>query len=386
MKNKTIVWMSAMILVAIAFGSFQYMSTPDQQQQAAMNGPAKTPVTTLTMESEVIDMTIELPGRTAAFTQSQVRPQVSGIIKERLFEEGSMVEKGQQLYQLDAARYEANLKSALANLQSVKANAKAVEAKYKRVLSLIEKSAVSQQDLDDVEAQLDQSKAAIAVAEAAVLLEKINVDYSKVYAPISGRIGRSNLTEGALVTASQAEALATITQLDPIYVDMQVSESDSISVQQKLNAGQTIEVFLNGDSTKGAKGTLAFSDVMVNETTGSVALRAVMDNEKGGLLPGLFVNATISLGEQEGLLLPQRATVREPSGDLVVWVVDQQNKAQPQTIQVSGAQGAYWVVKNGLKPGDQIVVEGYQKLSPGSEVMTSAWQPIANTAQNKNRG
>lgn len=386
MKNKTIVWVAAFILVAVVFGLYRYMLTPDQQQQTAMKGPVKTPVTTLKMESEVINMTIELPGRTAAFTQSQVRPQVSGIIKERLFEEGSMVEKGQQLYQLDAARYEANLKSAQANLQSAKANAKAIEAKYTRVLSLIEKSAVSQQDLDDVEAQLDQSKAAIAVAEAAVSLEKINVDYSKVYAPISGRIGRSNLTEGALVTASQTESLATITQLNPIYVDMQVSESDAMQVQQKLNEGQTIEVTLDGYESSDSKGSLAFSDVMVNETTGSVALRAVMDNDEGGLLPGLFVNATVYLGDQEGLLLPQRATVRNPSGDVVVWVVDQHNKAQPKTIQVSGSHGAYWVVKKGLKAGDQIVVEGYQKLSPGAEVMTTEWQPVANTARNRNRG
>ncbi len=386
MKNKTGIWFVLILATASGIWYYQNNSKTGQAAQSMAAGPVKTSVTTLTVKSEPVNLTISLPGRTAAFTQSQVRPQVSGIIKERLFQEGTMVTKGQPLYQLDAARYEANLKSAQANLQSAKANFKAIKAKHNRIKSLILKKAVSQQDLDDIEAQMDQAKAAISVAEAAVALEKINVDYSHVYAPISGRIGRSNLTVGALVTASQADSLATITQLNPIYVDMQASETDSILIQKILNSGQQIDVSLADNELGEVRGKLAFSDVMVSETTGSVGLRAVMQNDEGALLPGLYVNAEISLGEQESILVPQRATTRNAKGELLVWVVNDKNVANPQNIQVSRALGSNWVVTAGLQKGDSVVVEGYQRLGPGSEVEATEWQATSAKNQSNSRG
>ncbi|TDR16792.1 efflux RND transporter periplasmic adaptor subunit [Marinicella litoralis] len=381
MKNKIVL---LIIITLLAIAGYWIYSHYFNVTQSPQNGSAtimKVNVTAVEVHPEDVTMKIVLPGRTAAYKQSQVRPQVSGIIKQRMFKEGSLVEKGQQLYQLDGARYEANLRSAKANLQSAKANFKAIKARYNRILLLIEKKAVSQQDLDDVEAQLDQANAAISVAEANVALEQINVDYSHVYAPISGRIGKSNLTVGALVTAGQADSLATITQLDPIYVDMQVAGTESVWVQQQISSGAAIEVALKGQGYEAFTGVLEFSDVTVNETTGSVGLRALMDNSEGGLLPGLFVNAEINLGQQKHILVPQRATTRNPSGELVVWLVGPDNLAKPQVIQVNKAQGNSWIVTAGLKAGDRVVVEGYQKLQPGSEVIVSNWdhESVSNT-------
>jgi len=380
MKNKTVVILIILVLAVVGYWYYTNNHGQSEIQQSAPAGPMKVKVTAKEVFPQDVTLKIVLPGRTSAYKQSQVRPQVSGIIKERMFVEGSLVEKGQQLYQLDGARYEANLSSAKANLLSAKANYKAIKARYNRILLLLEKKAVSQQDLDDVEAQLDQAKAAISVAEATVDLEQINVDYTHVYAPISGRIGKSNLTVGALVTAGQAESMATITQLNPIYVDMQVAGTDSLWVQQQINSEAEIDVVLQGHGYENIKGRLEFSDVTVNETTGSVGLRALMENETGGLLPGLFVNAEISLPEQKHILVPQRATTRNSSGELIVWVVGPNKQANPKVIEVNKAQDNSWIVTGGLNAGDQIVVEGYQRLKPGSEVEVSVWEPALNSS------
>lgn len=374
MNKKTVLILTVLLLVIAGYWYYTNHFNQADMQQSGSAGPMKTKVSVIEVHPEAVTMKIILPGRTAAYKQSQVRPQVSGIIKERLFKEGSLVEKGQQLYQLDGARYAANLRSAKANLQSAKANFKAIKARYNRIQLLMEKKAVSQQDLDDVEAQMDQANAMISIAEATVALEQINVDYTHVYAPITGRIGKSNLSVGALVTASQFESMATITQLDPIYVDMQVAGTDSIWVQQQINSEAEIDVVLQGQGYANIKGILEFSDVTVNETTGSVGLRALMDNSAGGLLPGLFVNAEISLGQQQHILLPQRASTRNPAGDLIVWVVGENNQAYPQMIQVNKAQGNSWIVTGGLKAGDRVVIEGYQRLKTGAEVEATDWK------------
>ncbi len=366
-----------LMVIALAAGAYWYVSSNNSAtpNKSGYGQASSTSVTQLIVKSEPVMNQIKLPGRTAAFSQSQVRPQVTGIIKERLFQEGAMVEKGQPLYQLDDARYVANLSSAQANLQSARANFKATQARFKRIQSLLVKKAVSEQDLDDVEAELDQAEAAIAVAKANVELQKINVDYSHVYAPLSGKIGQSKLTVGALVTASQAESLAVITQLDPIYVDMQVSGEQAIGIQKKINQGEVIDVELAAiTGGENIRGVLEFSDVNVNETTGSVALRARFDNTDHALLPGLFVSAELSLGIQDAFLVPQRATTRTPKGDLVVWVIDSNNQAHPKTIQVNRALRDQWVVVSGLVDGDRIVMEGYQKLAPGAVVEASPWQ------------
>ena len=378
MKNKII---TISMLVLVSAGVWYYQSSQSGAAEPAQSptGPMKVNVTAHVVQSELIDMKMNLPGRTVAFQQSQVRPQVTGIIKERMFKEGALVEKGQQLYQLDDARYQANLKSALANLQSAKASFKSIQAKYNRIKSLVGSQAVSQQDLDDVEAQLDQAKAAIAVADASVALEKINVDYTRVKAPISGRIGKSNVTVGALVTASQSAVLTTITQLNPIYVDMQVSGAESVNIQKQINSDQKMAVELRDHDQ--SKGELAFSAVTVDESTGSVALRAVMDNSNEYLLPGLFVNADVLLGQQQQVLVPQRAATRNPAGDLMVWVVNSDNTVSPQIIQASLTHNNQWIVSSGLKSGDRVVVEGYQRLAPGTEVEFTPWNASAGQAQ-----
>ena len=382
MNKKTI---SAIVVAVIAVAGFFYYKNNSQDagsQQAYAGGKPVLKVSTAVMRTEPIMLTMTLPGRTSAFKQSQVRPQVTGIIKERLFKEGAYVEKGQQLYQLDDAQYTANLKSAEANLLSAEANFKATKSRYNRIKSLVAKNAVSQQDLDDVIAELDQAKAAISVAEAAVDLEQINVDYTHVYAPISGRIGKSNLTVGALVTASQSQALAVITQLNPIYVDMQVSGQQALWVQQQINTGAEIKVELTGlNRNQPPSGVLEFSDVNVNESTGSVGLRALMNNDDSTLLPGLFVNAEISLGERSGLLVPQRATTRTADGNLSVWVVDQNKQVNPRVLTVNRAEGNQWVVIDGLQDGEEIVIEGYQRLAPGVTVETSLWQNLSSSSQ-----
>ena len=374
MKNKTL-WAIAISAIAILAYWYFYSNQGDQAGQGGFpSGQQVTQVTAMVVEAQPVATTMNLPGRTVAYRQSQVRPQVSGIITERLFKEGSMVEKGQQLYQLDDARYAANLRSAQASLMSAKANLNTTQARYKRVKSLEQRQAISEQDLDDVVAQLDQAKAAIAVQEAAVALEQINVDYTHVYAPISGRIGKSNLTVGALVTASQEQSLAVITQLDPMYVDLQVSGEQAVMVQQQLSQNKVLEVLLSDvPGQEKVKGVLEFSDVNVNETTGAVGLRAVVDNLDKTLLPGLFVNAKVNLGEQNSILIPQQAAIRKSTGDLVVWVIESSHQVREQMIQVSHAQDNQWVVVGGLSDGDQIVIEGYQRLAQGAQVEATAW-------------
>ncbi len=335
-------------------------------------------VAVLEIVPQTIGFTRQLPGRVSPYRQSQVRPQVDGIITERLFEEGADVEKGQQLYQIDDARYKAALNSAKADLASAQANVKTVEAKTKRYKDLVKINAVSKQEYDDVKAQFDQANAAIAVAQAAVDVAQVNLDYTKVYAPISGRISRSFVTEGALVTANQAQYLATITQLDPVYVDMQQSGSEAINLRTRMSGKETIPVHLILDEKTGKdyphNGTLKFSEVTVDETTGSIALRALIPNPDDLLLPGLFVRATLDLGEDQVLLVPQRASVRTPEGRLTVWIVDENGTAQPRAIQVEQAYKDSWIVTDGVKTGDTIIVEGYQKVAPGASVSTVAWQ------------
>lgn len=349
-------------------------------QDAAGSAAARPPqaVAVLELKPQTVTFTQQLPGRISPYRQSQVRPQVDGIITARLFEEGADVEEGQQLYQIDDARYKAALNSARADLKSAEANLKTVEARARRYEELVKIDAVSQQEYDDVKAQLDQAKAAIAVAQAAVDTAQVNMNYTQVYAPISGRISRSFVTEGTLVTANQAQNLATITQLDPVYIDMQQSGSEAIHLRSRMMGKEIVPVHLILDEKTGKDyphdGTLKFSEVTMDETTGSIALRALMPNPDALLLPGMFVRATLDLGRDEVLLVPQRATIRSPEGGLTVWVVGEDGKAQPRPIQVEQAYENNWIVTDGLKTGDTVIVEGYQKVAPGAPVSPAPWQ------------
>jgi membrane fusion protein, multidrug efflux system len=380
---KKIILILIVLFLASAAGWYWWSSHQGGAQdggvgQAGMMGGGAPAVAVYEVKSHSVSLKYELPGRITPYRQSQVRPQVDGIIVERLFEEGANVEKGDQLYQIDDKRYAAALNSALADLESAKANVKKVESLANRYKELVKIDAVSQQEYDDAKAELDQAKAAIAVAEAAVDLAQVNLDYTKVYAPISGRISRSFVTEGTLVTANQQQFLATITQLDPVYVDMQQSGEIAIGLRARMLGKDSIPVTLTltekADVQYGETGTLKFSEVTVNETTGSIALRALMPNPDGLLLPGLFVRATLDLGEDEALLVPQRATIRNPKGGLTVWVLNENNEASPRPLQIEQAYEDNWIVTGGVEAGDQIVIEGYQKIQPGMAVTPSPWQ------------
>lgn len=380
MKMIIVAGLAIVITAWFMMSESSQMAGTDQMADPGMGAMPPTAVSTYTLKMEVINREEILPGRISAFRQAEIRPQVNGIITARLFEEGAVVQQGEPLYQIDDAPYKASLASANADLVSAQAILRAVTAKEARYEELIKTSAVSGQAYDDVKADLEKSIAAIAVAKAAIKVAQVNLDYTHVYAPISGRIGRSSVTEGALVTTNQSDNLATITQLDPIYVDISQPGEQAIRLRSEMASLSNIPVQLILETSTGLlhpeKGELKFSDVVVNETTGSVGLRALMPNPDQSLLPGLFVRARIELGEREVLLVPQRATIRNPDGNLTVWTVDVENKVNPKAIVVSGAYQDKWIMSSGLSAGETIVIEGYQKIAPGMTVMPSLWVPV----------
>lgn len=349
----------------------------------ASGAPAMPPpeVSTVTVTPKSVAVTVDLPGRTVAYRVAEVRPQVGGIILKRLFKEGSEVKEGQQLYQIDPAPYQATLASAQADLAKARATLKSVEAKASRYAELVQINAVSRQDYDDAVASLDQARAQILASEASVRTAQINLAYTKVYAPISGRIGRSASTEGALVTAGQSTNLATITQLDPIYVDVSQSSSDLLRMRREASRGQQrpvedapVQLLLDGTTqVYDQPGRLQFSEVTVDQTTGAVQVRAVFPNSRHDLYPGLFVRARVEQGMRDNaLLVPQRALVRNADGSTVVWVVGAESKVAPRPVKVGPAVGDSWLIEDGLADGDVVVTEGLQKIRPGMPVRLAA--------------
>ncbi|RXS44340.1 efflux RND transporter periplasmic adaptor subunit [Idiomarina sp. 29L] len=350
-----------------------------QQQQAPQ-------VEVITVQPESLELSTQLPGRTAAFRVAEVRPQVSGVLLERTFEEGTFVEKGQQLYQIDPATYEAELASAKAEVQRAKAVLRSSELRYNRFQELIEENAVSQDEFDSAEATYLQNKAAVALAEAQLKNARINLEYTKVNAPINGIIGRSNFTEGALVTASQQEPLVTINQLDPIYVDISQSSKQFMQLQADIQSGRIeanesgnapVRLELNGLDFN-QQGELLFSEVSVEEDTGAILLRAVFPNPDKTLYPGMFVRAAVREGTiNTALLLPQKAVTRDPRGRPYVMLVNDKNQVEQRMITTERAIGSDWLVSSGVKEGDTIIVSGLQKVRPGATVQ------ITNSASNE---
>ena len=323
----------------------------------------------IVIKEQPVPLTAELPGRTDPFASSDVRPQVSGIILRRLFTEGSVVKKGQPLYQIDPAPYQAALESAEATLTSTKVKAD----RYARLLAA---NAVAPQDADD-------AKAAYLTAKAAADTARINLNYTHIEAPITGRIGASSVTEGALVTASQANALATISTLDPIYVDIDQSSSELIALKRAAQAGQIgaggadVTLKLDDGSDYAQKGKLQFTDVTVDPTTGSVRLRAIFPNPDGLLLPGLYVRATVNQGvDPKGILVPQEGVSHNTRGEPTALVVDDKNMARLRVLKTGRAVGGDWQVLDGLKPGDKLIVEGLQKAQPDMPVTAMPSQTV----------
>jgi membrane fusion protein (multidrug efflux system) len=309
---------------------------------------------------------------------AEVRPQVNGIIKKRLFTEGSDVKAGQLLYQIDPATYEAAFASAKAAQARVEATLASVRLTEERYRDLVKIKAVSQQDYDAAFAAFKQTEADLAFAKAAVETARINLAYTKVTAPISGRIGRSTVTDGALVTANQLAALATVQQLDSMYVDVTQSTAELLKLKQNLANGvmkksssAQVKLLLEDGSAYPIPGTLKFSEVTVDQSTGSVTLRAVFPNPKQTLLPGMFVRAILEEGvDTNAILVPQRGVTRTPKGDAMVMVVGAEDKAEPRPIKVVRTVGDSWLVSEGLKTGDRVILEGLQKARPGTVVKT----------------
>jgi membrane fusion protein (multidrug efflux system) len=317
----------------------------------------------------------ELTGRTAAYETSEVRPQVSGVIRARLFTEGGMVRAGQTLYQIDPAPFEAAVAQARANLAAAIATRDAARTRAQRYAPLAQMEAVSQQEYTDAQAAARQAEAAVEQARAALRTAEINLNYTRVPAPISGRIGRSLVTVGALVTANQAEPIATIQRLDPIYVDIQQSSADLLALRRALAAGgavpasTSVRLRLEDGSDYGYAGTVQFSEVTVDPSTGTVTLRARFPNPQGLLLPGMFVRAIFAQAvNTEAILVPQAGVSRDPRGNATVLVVGRDNKVVQRTVTAARAVGQNWVVTSGLNPGDRVITEGTARVRPGQLV------------------
>lgn len=343
---------------------------------AAPRGPAEVGVVTL--QARPLSLSTELSGRTVATVVAEVRPQVGGIIRERLFAEGSDVKAGQLLYRIDPAPFQASHDSARAALAKAQANLETLRPKAARYKELAEIKAVSQQDTDDALAALKQAEAEVAAARAALDSAAINLAYTRVTAPVSGRIGKSVVTPGALVTAGQATALATVQQVDPIYVDLTQSSADALRLKRAFEAGQirragrnqaAVSLTLEDGSSYAREGRLQFTDITVNEGTGTVALRAVFPNPSGELLPGMYVRAVLQEGvADKAVLVPQRGVSRNVKGEATALVVGAGNKVEQRVLEVGRPVGDSWLVKAGLAEGDKVIVEGSQKARPNAVV------------------
>ncbi|MCP1437851.1 membrane fusion protein (multidrug efflux system) [Erwinia persicina] len=365
-------------LAAVLMLSGSLVLTGCDNKDAQQGGQQKAPeVGVLTLKSAPLTITTDLPGRTSSFRVAEVRPQVSGIILKRNFVEGSDVKAGQSLYQIDPAPYQATYDSAKGDLAQAQANAQIAALTVKRYKPLMGTKYISQQDYDNAVSTQSQTAAAVQVAKASVETARINLAYTKVISPISGRIGKSAVTEGALVQSGQTTALATVQQLDPIYVDVTQSSEDFMRLRQELNSGKLqqadgkakVKLLLPDGSEFAQSGTLEFSDVTVDETTGSITLRAVFPNPDHSLLPGMFVRARLEEGTNpSALLVPQQAVTRTPTGQATAMVVGADNKVESRNLTTEQAVGDKWLVTAGLKEGDRVITTGVQRAKAGATV------------------
>jgi len=372
MKSRKYTALVLMLLLSVVF-LFAACS-----QQKAQKAPPAPEVSFITVKEQQVVLFTELTGRTSAFLIAEVRPQVSGIIQKRMFEEGSLVKKGDVLYQIDPAPFQAAYNSAVASLGRSEASLPALRARADRYRELIDAKAVSKQDVDDTEAAFRQAEADIRYWKAAVETARINLGYTKILAPIAGRIGKSNMTEGALVTANQPTPLAVIQKFDPIYVDVPQSTAELLRLKHRMESDhleqggpdqKKVRLILDDGASYPLEGTLQFRDVTVDQSTGTVTLRAVFPNPDNTLLPGMFVRAVVQEGvNKEAILIPQQAVSRDPKGNPLVMIVNVGSKAEKRQITIDRAIGDQWLVSSGLTPGDRVIVEGMQKAKPDTAV------------------
>ena len=377
------------ILTLVVFPVFLWLGGCDRGP-SEHGGPPPGPraVSVVTVKPQRVELSTELPGRTAAFRIAEIRPQVSGLIKRRLFTEGTDVKAGQVLYQIDPAEFQAALDNAKAALAKAEANLPAIQLRADRFKELLATKAVSQQDYDDATAALKQAEAEIEYWKAQVKTARINLGYTKITAPIPGRIGPSNVTEGAIVTAYQPTPLATIQQLDPIYVDVPRSTTELLRLKRRLQSGnldhngrdQTeVRLILEDGMPYLLEGTLQFRDVSVDPTTGSVILRMVFPNPEKVLLPKMFVRAVIKEGVREAaILVPQQAVARTPKGEPYVLVVGAGERVEMRMLKLDRAIGDKWLVDSGVSPGDRVIVEGLQFVRPGMPVKAAPFHEGKN--------
>ncbi len=350
--------------------------------------PPVTEVATVTVGTQPVVLTTDLPGRTSAYRIAEIRPQVGGIIKKRLFEEGAEVATGQALYQIDPASFQAALQNAMASLGKAEANLPAVRSKEERYREALSDNAVSRQDYDDAAAALKQAEADVQLWEATVETARINLGYTRITAPISGRTGRSNVTEGALVTAHQPVPLVTIQQLDPVFVDVPQATSELLRLKRRLKDRRLmrngtkqnkVKILLEDGTTYPLEGTLQFRDVSVDPMTGSVTLRILVPNPDRVLLPGMYVRAVVTEGvNEQAILVPQQGVARDPKGNPLALIVDGEGNVEQRMLGLDRAIEDKWLVSSGLSPGDRMIVEGLQNVRPGDAVKVVPWVPAGD--------
>ncbi|MEQ8300145.1 MAG: efflux RND transporter periplasmic adaptor subunit [Hyphomonas sp.] len=379
---------AALVGTAAACGA----SEPAAPAQAAASAPAAAPVDVMVVHRTSIESTRELPGRARAFREAEIRPQVTGLIKSRLFTEGELVSQGQALYQIDSAEYAAAVNSAKAAVQRAEATAESARQTATRYERLAEINAVSRESLDQAVAAQRQAEADVAIQKAALQRSNIDLARTKVTSPIDGQIGRSTVTPGALVTENQAAALAIVQQLDPIYLDLTAGSSKILGWKRDIAEGRiqssdgqsvSVSIKLEDGSTYSEPGRLEFSEVNVDESAGSVILRAVVPNPDGFILPGMYVNASFSAGTYDNVfLVPQGAVARTVKGEPTAMVVGKDGNAEVRNLTIVEVHGNDWIVSEGLEDGDKLIIGGLQKVRPGAPVMavppqTASAQPTS---------
>ncbi len=376
MKSSTRLGRIATVLSPVILACLFLLGACNDKQ--AQQAPPPPEVGTITVKEQEVVLTTELPGRMTPYRVAEVRPQVTGIVLKRLFEEGSDVRAGSVLYQIDPAPFKASYDSAVASLARAEANLPAIRLRAERYRELLASGAVSQQSFDDADAAFRQAEADVKYWKATVESARINLGHTRVTAPISGRTGRSQVTEGALVTAGQPTALTTIVQLDPIYVDVPQSTAELLRLKRNYQSGalgregtsqNKVRINLEDGTAYPLEGTLQFQDVTVDRSTGTVILRAVFPNPDGILLPGMFVRGVAREGVSEkAILVPQVAVSRDPKGNPLCFVVDPEGKVAQRPLTLDRAIGDAWLVSSGLAPGERVIVEGIQKVRPGMPV------------------
>ncbi|RZF52179.1 AdeA/AdeI family multidrug efflux RND transporter periplasmic adaptor subunit [Acinetobacter halotolerans] len=364
--------------------------TEDAQQAAAAQKMPPTEVGVIVAQPQNIEQNVELSGRTSAYQISEVRPQTSGVILKRLFTEGSYVSEGQALYELDSRANRASLDTAKASLLQQQANLASLRTKLNRYQQLVSSNAVSKQEYDDLLGQVNVAEAQVSAAKAQVKNAEVDFGYSTIRSPISGQSSRSSVTAGALVTANQTAPLVTIQQLNPIYVDINQSSAELLRLRQQLSKGSLsnsnntkVKLKLEDGSTYPIEGQLTFSDASVNQDTGTVTLRAVFSNPNHLLLPGMYTTAQIVQGVvPNAYLIPQAAVTRLPTGQATVMLVNAKGAVETRPVETANVQGQNWVITNGLKAGDKVIVDGVAKVKDGQEVSAKPYQAQPANPQN----